>query len=313
MKKQIVRKLKKTITVLLGAVFISKLFYIPVTYAEGTIDVSIETREININDIPGDRKVSLEVNMNNPIGIDVLVLMLNIDSRLGIDMLDWSNSSYAGPYTECMADPHINLCSYYFNSNRNVSGSIGFLNFTLPENCSPGDFYQISFVDDEISNERICYGSNDTGWHKGMSSFGSLISGGIRIAGDPPVGQPVQNDPPVQNIQQEPAAPAASENVPADSVQSEHETEKTETTKAASETKTEVSSVLTSNTIKKSVTTEEITETEYKEETEKIISEEPEQKEKKNKNLLMYILIIAGAAVIAGAVIIFIKKKKDKL
>lgn len=313
MKKQIVRKIKKVLAVLTGAVFISFMSDISVTKAEGKVDLSIETREININDIPSDRKVPVAVNLDNDPGIRGILIVIMADSGLGIeDMFTWCDSPHRVSICDYQSSPHIDLCDIIMNEQDNNSGNLINLYYSIPEDCRPGDFYEIAFYGEKIMNDQICYADSEYNWHFGTESFGRLTSGGIRITGDVPAPEPqVQNPEPVQNVQQ-PESPAA--DVPlAASSQNIADTEKTETsdtTVTVSETKAAVSAVSTVDTIKNPVTTDELFIAECSENTETGLSEETDSKENNNKDYLVYIMIIAGVAVIAAGVIIIGNRKK---
>lgn len=307
MKKTNILKITNVFAIIFGIFLISKNFNVPVTYADGTVDVSIETKEININDIPADRKVSLAVNLDNDPGVDAICLLMCADGRLGIEEYNWFSSQlYSVNGIEHVSNPHIDFCETFFKDNADNTGIIIYLTYIIPENCRVGDFYEISFSNETFSGDRISYGNTETGWHDGFESFGQLTSGGIRIVGDPPAPEPpVQNDTPVQNNQQEPAAPVLQESAAVQVTSSE--TTK-ETTATLSETKaTTVSTIIT--TVKETVTTEETT---LVEETVITETETSETQEQKKDNRTLWLLIIAGAAVILGAVIIIIKKEKHK-
>lgn len=320
MKKQFVKKIRKALAVLTGAAFICLLSGLTVTHAEGTVDLSIETKEININDIPSDRKVSIAINLDSDPDADLLKLIIQADSRLITHSMNLGVSDkYSNTFTEYRGDPFTESLVVFLNENCDNSGNVAELWFYLPDNCAPGDFYEIAFTNEVVNGFQICYGNMNTGWHYGFESFGRLNSGGIRITGDAPPApeQPqVQNNEPAQNVQQS-EAPPASENPPENSSQVQQQTENTETseiTSTVSETgsSVSVSTAESSDTIKKSVTTDELLITEYYGETESFIPEEPDHKENNNKNYLIYILIIAGAAAAAGAVIFIINKEKKK-
>ena len=319
MKKQFILKISKALAVLTGAVLIFLLSDMYVTYAEGTVDLSIETKEININDIPADRKVYLAINLDNDPDADRLGLLIQADSRLITRFGELCRSNkYNVSFGDYSTDPHVESIDVFLTDNCDNSGNVAELCFYLPDNCAPGDFYEIAFTNEIVKSCQICYGNLETGWHYGFESFGRLTSGGIRITGDTQAPEPpqVQNNEPAQNVQQ-PEAPPASENPSANPSQTEQQTENTETseiTSTVSETgsSVSVSTAESSDTIKKSVTTDELLITEYYGETESFIPEEPDHKENNNKSYLIYILIIAGAAAAAGAVIFIINKEKKK-
>ena len=315
MKKQVVRKIKKVLAVLTGAVFISFMSDISVTKAEGKVDLSIETREININDIPSDRKVPVAVNLDNDPGIRGFLLILTADSRLGIeDMFTWCDSSHRVSTGEYQSGPHIDLCDIIMNEQDNNSGNLINLYYSIPEDCRPGDFYEIAFYGEKIMNDQICYADSEYNWHLGAESFGRLTSGGIRITGDAPAPEPpVQNNVPDDNVIQSdppPVSDAQTANLPQNETEKSQTNENTEVTSTVLETKAKVTTVASSDTIKNSVTTDKIIITESLESTETVHQEETDHKENNNKSYLVYILIIAGVAVIAVAVIIRNKGKK---
>lgn len=313
--KQYFRKFKKIPAIFAGALLISAFSAVPVTYADGAVDLSIETKEININDIPADRKVPIAVNLDNDPGVEGMNLIISADSRLGIeDRFTWCISSYKVSTSELKSSPHIDLCDIIMKKHDNNSEGLVNLYYSIPADCRPGDFYEIAFYEEEINGVQMCFADSSYEWKFGPDSFGRLTLGGIRITGEVPAPEPpVQNNVPDDNVIQSdppPASDAQTANLPQNETEESQTNENTEVTSTVLETKAKVTTVASSDTIKNSVTTDKIIITESSESTETVHHEETDHKENNNKSYLVYILIIAGVAVIAVAVIIRNKGKK---
>lgn len=228
MKKTLLKL--KTITSVITAFFICIMIAdAAVLKADGGPDLMIETREIDINDIPEDRYITLDVSIDNNPGIFSLKYSILFDPRLDSDLnfLFPETTVHASNWEGSIYDEHAKKAylGILFDESVLYDGNDTFmkLGFFLPESCSPGDFYQISFINGE--------GFNTCGYirpyepHSGLESFGTMTTGGIKITGNAAHEEPQQpapepeHDPEPEPIHQpepepEKTAPAETEKKP---------------------------------------------------------------------------------------------------
>ena len=136
--------------------------------------ITVETKEIDINDIPPDRKVSLSVWTENIPQYKLLQLKFskNADLEYGDTMFE-----FTGGLTDDIAsvspgwndDPNYAQCSISGYSPLDYNGNIIMVNLILPENVNAGAFYNFDLTKCSV---RFSNGKTDTLNHE---------SGGIKI------------------------------------------------------------------------------------------------------------------------------------
>ena len=130
--------------------------------AEYSIDIVVDTVEIDINDIPEDRCVKVGISLRNNPGMDGIFFPLEKDSRLeffGNPPLEYPNMYLS---IDNLADNIRNFSLFYGNEGELISGDdyICHMKFSLPEDVSIGDFFSVNILDEYIykSNEnRMVY------------------------------------------------------------------------------------------------------------------------------------------------------------
>lgn len=166
------------------------------------IHLTIETKEIDIADIPDDRRVSLEMYVENCPPFTGMWAYFEKDPRLEFDLVrpfsivdGVQNISPLNTLSHVEIEPHMFGCGIPAIIGRNIdhSGAIVTVNVFLPENVKSGDFYQINFS--KYIGETpmmVDFGRTiDERYYE--SSFTQLNGGGILITGSAP-----QPEPPVQ-------------------------------------------------------------------------------------------------------------------
>lgn len=182
------------------------------------IHLTIETKEIDIADIPDDRRVSLEMYVENCPPFTGMWAYFEKDPRLEFDLVKpfsivdgVQNISPLNTLSHVEIEPHMFGCGIPAIIGRHIdhSGAIVTVNVFLPENVKSGDFYQINFS--KYIGETpmmVDFGRTiDERYYE--TSFTQLNGGGILITGSAP-----QPEPPVQ--QQPVPEPPAPEEPPAE-------------------------------------------------------------------------------------------------
>ena len=184
-----------------------------------SIDLSIEKKEICIDNIPADRKVSLAISIYNNPATDQLGITITKDSALsfvGVVPISNVDPAFFNSYSSGMAPGNKDTAilnfwcsSGYYNGNN----TLGYINLQLPENVSAGSFYPVDFIN---NNDLYIYYTNENGNRDYLlaDSF-NLTNGGIQInpAPQPATPAPVPTVPePVQEPQIPVAVPAPDPN-----------------------------------------------------------------------------------------------------
>ena len=282
--------------------------------AEYSIDIVVDTVEIDINDIPEDRCVKVGISLRNNPGMSSVFFPFQKDNRLLLDA-----SSYEAK-TEFLSEENLTndirfLSFYNENDNELIRDNEYFfyITFKLPENCFIGDYYYVNILNEysfisETSGNSFLYtlGFRDKDLNRFSYDCFNVTNGGINIISvEPPQTEPPQTDPPqTEPPQTEPPQTSTSLDT-STTIESTTitTTSITTTTNESTVTTTEnttnsMTSVTTTSSVS-SITTTTTTEA----------SEVTENKNDKNKNNLPLILAILASIGILGGIIGFIIKK----
>ncbi|MDO5559691.1 MAG: hypothetical protein Q4F95_08850 [Oscillospiraceae bacterium] len=292
--------------------------------------LKIETRQIDINDIPENRVITLKISIDSNPGFYVLDMVLRKDSRLSYD----SNPQqiFANiPQINCSTTKDNDVVSISVPSQQGSAlsdnGDMLELNIKLPDNVGVNDFFPVDFIAhyDIFSTAMCLEGQNE------YSDCSNLCGGGIQITGstpppstpdtpaDPPHQEPEPQQPeePVHNNDPQPAQDNGSNNNNTPAQQSQT-TSSTTTAATAVTTKTTSSAVVTQTTSGKATktttakTTEKTAKSTGSDNTESVTSPTDILKEKtgQKSGFLPAVIAAVSCAVIAASVLIFRKLKK---
>ncbi len=184
-----------------------------------SIDLSIEKKEICIDDIPADRKVSLAISIYNNPPTNQLALPITKDSSLSfvgfvpVSSIDpvFSDNCSSGMRP---SDNDTTTLTFWSSSKEYYGNStLAYIDLRLPENVSAGNFYPVNFTNNE---DLYLYYINGSGKRDYLlaDSF-NLKNGGIQInsAPQPPAETvPAAPVPTVPAQVQEPQTPAPPSN-----------------------------------------------------------------------------------------------------
>ncbi|MCM1506009.1 MAG: hypothetical protein NC177_02585 [Ruminococcus flavefaciens] len=295
------------------------------------IHLSIETKEIDINDIPENRVISLEIHTENCPPYSMLSFLIEKDSRLEYLPYTYLSdaeqvSNMGGMSFELGSSelPDVIMCNIpaLINEKIDYNGLIVRANVILPEDVKAGEFYSLNFKRtffDTYELETSIMLENDFDAVFGNDSFSQLNGGGILItqAEVPPPEVPPESpqeeipeetQPPEQETEAE-TEPQVTETT--ESITSETTTVSTvsETTSSATVTSSTTETVLTkessssSSSISETETTSEaVSETTT---TATVVSEK-----KKSTHKPLIIAISAILVAVATGTVIFIKRKR---
>ena len=294
--------------------------------AEYSIDIVVDTVEIDINDIPEDRCVKVGISLYNSPGINGIFFPLEKDERL--EFFDFPPIEYSdmGLSLSNLTDNIKEISLYYGSLKDNLiyDECFCYIKLRLPENISIGDFFSVNILNEYIykSYEE----SNGTAFNlsfcdKDFNSYSydnfNITNGGIRIVGaespqiEPPKTEPTQlESPQTEPPQTEPPQTEPPQTSTSQTTSTTIESTTTTTTTAITTTTNELTVTTTENTTNSmtSITTtssaSSITTTTTTE-----ASEVTENKNDKNKNNLPLILAILASIGILGGMIGFIIKK----
>ncbi|MBP1565014.1 MAG: hypothetical protein J6A58_04575 [Oscillospiraceae bacterium] len=316
--------------------------------AEYSIDVVVDTVEIDINDIPEDRCVKVGISLYNNPGINGFIFPLEKDDRLeffGRPPLEYPNMSLE---TIFLAD-HVRQFSLFYGSlidDLIFDGNLCYIKFSLPENIAVGDFFSVN-----VLSEYIYMGGNnlvdgvpcllslidkDLKFHYN-ENFNSITNGGIRIIGtdpsqtdspqtdppqtdppqtDSPQTDPPQTDPPQTDLPQtDPLQTNPPQTDPPQStsttIESTTTTELTSLTSQTTVTTTENTTSATTSTV--GTTTSDMTSTslESTTETSEVTEDKEENNTKKTKsNIPVILAILASIGILGGIIGLIIRKSK---
>ena len=300
--------------------------------AEYSIDIVVDTVEIDINDIPEDRCVKVGISLYNSPGINGVFFPLEKDKRLeflGNPPLEYSNM--------CLSTSELtsNTCgiSLYYGTELDgliYDGCFCYIKFYIPQNVSINDFYMVNILNQYIyksheNSDGIPFNLRfiDRDLNNYSSEFLNITNGGIRITGsepmqtDPPQTDPPQTDPPQ-------TAPPQTELPQTDFSQTDPPqttsttTELTTTTITTKTIATTTSKFTTTENTKKlststSVTTTEETTSEAttkSTETNEVTESGNNENEKENNSLPIVLAILVSIGILGGIIGFIIKKSK---
>ncbi len=301
------------------------------------IHLTIETKEIDIADIPDDRRVSLEMYVENCPPFTGMWAYFEKDPRLEFDLVrpfsivdGVQNISPLNTLSHVEIEPHMFGCGIPAIIGRHIdhSGAIVTVNVFLPENVESGDFYQINFS--KYIGETpmmVDFGRTiDERYYE--TSFTQLNGGGILITGSAP-----QPEPPVQQqpAPEEPPAEVPGDNgngntdVPDEPEESDAPEENSEavtttvaeTTKAAATastttaiTTTVTTASTTETTTSASTSSKTVTETSITTSSATKEREGNEDTENKKNNWIPIIAITLSVTVISSAALLLTKSRR---
>lgn len=190
------------LTVIMSVAFLTLMFlsgtaFRSVAYeAPQDIHMFIETKEVNIKDIPENRTVSLDIYTENCPPYLMLSFLLEKDKRLEYTpykyLTDAEQVSNMGGMSFELGSSEKNdvvLCniSAVAGEKINYNGLLARAEVILPEDVKEGDFYSLNFREtfsDNYDMETSIILENDFDAVFGSESFSQLKGGGILIVGD---------------------------------------------------------------------------------------------------------------------------------
>ena len=179
--------------------------------AEYSIDIVVDTVEIDINDIPEDRCVKVGISLYNNPGMNGIFFPLEKDGRIGFSgnpPLEYPNMHLS---IDNLTDNIYNFSLFYANGIDFICGDDVFcyVKFSLPEDISIDDFFSISILNEyiyklsETSNGvPFILSFSDKDFNNHYNDCFNITNGGIRIVGanppqtDSPQTEPPQTEPP---------------------------------------------------------------------------------------------------------------------
>lgn len=301
------------------------------------IHLTIETREIDLADIPGNRVVSLEMYMENCPPVTAMWVFFEKDPRIEFkETAPFSIVEGVGGVSplNTIAYPDIEpdklgcCIPADYDSFLVHSGSIITVNVVIPESAKNGDFYPVNFtknISGESMSVNLGYEFSD---RYDESSFTELNGGGVLITegvqpeppapdepdadvpGDSGSGNtdtPVAGDTPADsgNESHEPIVTAAA----ATSAQNKKTTSTVMSTKAVTTTPVSSSAMTTSASSSAAVSKTTASTTSEKK---KPDGNDKEDTEKKSINWTAIILITCGAAAVSSAAVVLTRSKIKK-
>ena len=161
--------------------------------AEGPdIHITVETKEIDINDIPQNRVVSLNVYTENVPAYEQLLLIFNkssdvsyalksFESTVDLDSIPiWISSRYKSDSPDCLTPSSNYMACEVIGFSIDYNGCLIKVNLVLPENVEAGKFYNLDLcsISYELGYETYVKCSDKT---KIKSDGFQFTNGGIRI------------------------------------------------------------------------------------------------------------------------------------
>lgn len=299
---------------------------------DGGTDIwlKIQTKEIDIDDIPDDRIVDLDISIQNNPGIDIIGFLIEKDSRLEFSEYDVFENVHKG----------IGGSSHRrFDNNENIlynevifgiyanedNGTFVKVKLKIPDNAQPGDFYSLKLLTSyEEVNPCIGLVSPESKIIYGSEYFGGFEDAGIRITDNTPM-QPVQNDPESQLQRDQPSAQPVQDQNNGSSGQVNNNNNNvqqptagiTPTMAAASQTVSELTSSVTGVNVTKATTVLTSVSTEYAdtELTDKIqtdMREEQTYVSDKSNGKTKKIICVSIAVIILIAIIYLLNRYRKK-
>ena len=156
------------------------------------IHITVETKEIDIEDIPSDRYVTLNIYMENCPPFNSLIMSMEKDSRLQYYPSDRCFSKGEGVRNAWQPD-----CMYYSDNDniRKISvfssdpgetlveydSAVAKVGFIIPEDAAPGDFYSLEPLRSYNDSLITVSFSQDRQFEYKDAPFTQLNGGGITI------------------------------------------------------------------------------------------------------------------------------------
>jgi len=188
------------------------------------IQLSAETVNIDINDIPENREVQVGINIDNNPGFLGLCHYVELDNRLKSDhyfALDFDYSKFGITiwYNDSDTIMEIRINHSDLESTFNDNGKIYSLKLILPEDVKPGDFYPVNIIDyfndGSYEGESSILTENSFDAVYKRENFAQPVNGGIRITGElPKEPEPTKAPEPTQSPSKQEEKPSSSPSQP---------------------------------------------------------------------------------------------------
>ncbi|MBQ9981380.1 MAG: hypothetical protein IJP18_02310 [Oscillospiraceae bacterium] len=290
-----------------------------------SVDIVVDTVEIDINDVPEDRCVKVGISLYNSPGINGVFFPLEKDNRLEFSDFPLDNNNGLGISVGYLANDIQNFEFYYGSIKEDLlyDGCFGYIEFVLPEDIKYDDYFSVNILKEyiyksnEASNGIPVFLSfrmkEDVDVYKDYSPENfNITNGGIRIVGaespqiehsqtEPPQTEPPQTELPQTELPQTSTLSDTSTPIESTTITTTSITTTNESTVTTTENTTISTTSVTTTSSASSVTTTTIPET----------SEVTENKNDKNKNNLPLILaVLASVGILSGIIGFIIKKSK---
>ena len=213
MRKKIFNRSFVSIILFLIVLFCTAVTEIPGVKAavDGGTDICLkmQTRDLDINDIPDDGIVNLDITIDNNSKIDGIGFIVKKDSRLeydGYSILEYINDGISSSSHRPFDDNDVLYNEVFFAKNPyDQNGVFVQLKLKIPDNAKVGDYYSLCFLKSfESVMPRIGILVPEVKLITGEECFAGLEDGGIRITDNTPV-ELVQNDPEPQHQPDQPS------------------------------------------------------------------------------------------------------------
>ncbi len=301
-----------TVVMILGCVITNIDFNVNTVCADPyNIEISVETKEISIEEIPEDRMVAVEVYASNVPDEDFF--SLNIAYKLDSKIEKWFDLSWGENAVSSLSvqtrieNKYLFLESdTFFQSNKKIdNGRIYDISIFIPTEVNEGDFYEIIPVSDcnnGYDYTSFAFESNRKELY-GPSNF-SFISGGIKIHSSQTELQ-ISNEP---IISLDNDAPKSQSEMPDNRTHINNDI--TEGTVSSAILTISSTNPTTSHSL---ITSKELTgtETHVNTNTESLNSSEITERNSSNSNFIILILVLLCLLIIVIVLTIIFKNKKN--
>lgn len=223
------------------------------------IQLSAETVNIDINDIPENREVQVGINIDNNPGFLGLCHYIELDNRLKSDhyfSVDFDHNRFGMNVWYNSDDTMMEIKVIHSDTENtfNDNGRIYSLKLILPEDVKPGDFYPVNikdyYDDGSYQGESFILRENDFDSYYYRENFAQPVNGGIRITGElPKEPEPTKAPEPTQSPSKQDEKPsAAPSQLTQDNPDNKNSGEKTDGNKAETTTSAVSESVTVAET-----------------------------------------------------------------